>query len=96
MFKYLNEYVDETSAVLQWIPGFDGGPDQTFILRYKLDLGKEWKNVSIPDDGGKTVNYTLDDLESNSVYLTELFAMNTEGKSVILNLTFKTKGNYRM
>jgi hypothetical protein len=93
MFKYLREYNTERSIVLQWKPGFDGGSEQTFILRYKLQLGNNWTKIVIPDAGDRIMNYSLISLESDSVYISELFAVNVKGKSLTLNLTFTTEGN---
>ncbi|XP_060596039.1 uncharacterized protein LOC132750111 [Ruditapes philippinarum] len=90
LFKYLAGDIAETSVILQWKPGFNGGPKQTFILRYKHKSGSNWTIISIPDDGNKIMNYTLSDLKSDSVYFSELISVNSEGQSITRNLTFKT------
>jgi hypothetical protein len=94
MFKYLPKYLTETSTILQWQPGFNGGPAQMFVLKYKLDFGENWTKVIVPDTGEKLIRYSIIDLEMDSFYVAELFAVNSEGKSMTLNLTFKTQGIY--
>ncbi|XP_060606323.1 muscle M-line assembly protein unc-89-like [Ruditapes philippinarum] len=89
-FEYLPEYVTGTSAILQWKPGFDGGLEQTFTLRYKLQIGNNWTTIILLDVGDKTMYYSPIFLESESVYYSELYSENSEGKSMKLNLTFKT------
>jgi hypothetical protein len=91
-FEYLSEYVTATSTILQWIPGFDGGVEQTFTLRYKLQIGNNWTTVILPDTGDKTMYYSPIFLDIDSVYYSELYSENFEGKSMKLNLTFKTNG----
>ncbi|XP_060559917.1 nephrin-like [Ruditapes philippinarum] len=91
MFAQLREYVTEASAILQWKPGFDGGSEQMFILRYKLESEKNWTKIMIPDTGDETMHYSLIYLESDSVYHSELISVNSHGKSMPIKLTFKTK-----
>ncbi|XP_060606560.1 neural cell adhesion molecule 1-like [Ruditapes philippinarum] len=90
-FTILPEYVTDTSTILQWKPGYDGGPRQTFIVRYKLEVEKNWTVRSIHDDGDRTINYTITDLYRDSLYCSELFSVNSIGKSMALNLRFKTR-----
>lgn len=91
--NYSSDSVTETSVMLLWTPGFNGGFPQTFILLYRINLEHKWHSVSIKDTNKETMNYTLTGLLSSKVYNTKLFAKNKLGNSSISPiLQFTTKG----
>ncbi|XP_053373249.1 nephrin-like isoform X3 [Mercenaria mercenaria] len=80
-FRLVAELVTEASITLQWKPGFDNGPDQTFILRYKKVSDDDWTSVSLPDAGEEVMNYTITMLSSGTEYEVILHATNALGIS---------------
>jgi hypothetical protein len=80
-FQHLYEELTESSITVQWIPGFDGGPRQTFVLRYKNNLDRLWTDIDIPDNGEKIMSYTVTSLTSGTLYNCVLYARNNIGNS---------------
>ena len=91
--NYNSDSVTETSVMLFWTPGFNGGYQQTFILLYRINQEHKWQSVSVKDSNEETMNYTLTGLLSLTVYNVKLFAKNKLGNSSISPiLKFTTKG----
>jgi hypothetical protein len=80
-FQHLYENLTESSITVQWIPGFDGGPRQTFVLRYKTNSDMFWTDINISDNGEKNMSYTVTSLTSGTLYNFVLYARNKIGNS---------------
>ena len=84
--------ITETSAVVQWTPGFNGGLDQTFIIQYSIGTDRtdgHWTEVH----GGETMDNTIENLSPNTVYTVRVYANNTIGMSDISeSIQFTTLG----
>lgn len=94
-FRVDGNYLTETSVLLQWKPGFNGGPKQTFIIMYKKSSDQKWINITVADTGETSMNYTLSSLVSGSHYTVVIFSRNRIGDSTFSrNTTFSTKGKY--
>lgn len=91
-FSHDKELLTDTSVTLLWKPGFDGGIQQTFIIMYKDEKDKDWKNVTVQDTGNTVMNLTVEGLSSDTSFRIQLSAMNTEGSSENVTLYIKTKG----
>jgi hypothetical protein len=92
-FIHKQELVTESSFTVQWKPGFDNGPEQTFILKYIKESQQAWTVVQIPDTGETLMNYTVSDLSSGSKYQVVLYASNRLGNSSETDiLTISTNG----
>jgi hypothetical protein len=92
-FNHKQELVTVSSFTVQWQPGFDNGPEQTFILKYRKESQQQWTVVQIPDTGVILMNYTVSDLASGSKYQVVLYASNRLGNSSETDiLTISTKG----
>ncbi|KAI6215486.1 Immunoglobulin domain protein [Aphelenchoides besseyi] len=70
-----------TAAVLTWLPGFDGGSDQFYEVRYQSKEDKEplLLNVSASE-------ILLKDLQPSRIYYAQVRAINTHGRSSELSL----------
>ncbi|XP_060575525.1 synaptogenesis protein syg-2-like [Ruditapes philippinarum] len=91
-FRHLCEQLGETSITVQWIPGLDNGPRQTFVLRYRKGLDKNWREIEISDEGQDIMNYTVSSLISGTQYEVVLYARNKVGTSSQSNvLRIKTE-----
>ncbi|XP_053379922.1 nephrin-like isoform X3 [Mercenaria mercenaria] len=80
-FEHIEDLKTESSFTVRWRPGLDGGPAQTFILRYKKVSAHTWVNVSIADKGEEHMNYTLSGLTSGSEYEIMIYSVNKLGRS---------------
>ncbi|XP_060603838.1 synaptogenesis protein syg-2-like [Ruditapes philippinarum] len=80
-FQHLYENLTESSITVHWIPGFDGGPRQTFVLRYKTNSDMFWTDINISDNGEKNMSYTVTSLTSGTLYNFVLYARNKIGNS---------------
>jgi hypothetical protein len=73
-FQDLFEELTESSITVQWVPGFDNGQSQTFVLRYKKKSDRFWTDINIPDNWEKTMIYTVISLTSGTLYNFVLYA----------------------
>ncbi|XP_060575521.1 synaptogenesis protein syg-2-like [Ruditapes philippinarum] len=86
------ELVTVSSFTVQWKPGFDNGPEQTFIVKYRKESQQEWTVYQIPDTRETLMNFTASDLSSGSNYQVVLYASNRLGNSSETDiLTISTK-----
>lgn len=73
----------ENKLQLRWIPGFDGGHDQTFILEYRNGETGSWMKITVDsstsDDDPQI--YELSGLQSSKLYEIKLCAENKIGTS---------------
>ncbi|XP_060587107.1 nephrin-like [Ruditapes philippinarum] len=80
-FQHLYKELTESSITVQWIPGFDNGPRQTFVLGYKKNSDRFWTDINIPDNGEEIMIYTVTSLTSGTLYNFVLYARNKIGNS---------------
>lgn len=86
--KAANETTD--SITLTWTPGFDGGADQNFRIRYKKSGSSIYFYKEAPTN---TTSYTIIGLEPGSEYDFFIAAYNLIGESAFTEnvLTVSTK-----
>ena len=80
--------VHATTIEICWVAGFDGGVDQTFVLKYRLSKTTSW-NTSYPNLIGLEEDpqyFELSGLSSGSVYDIQMYARNTVGNSLKTNI----------
>jgi hypothetical protein len=64
----------DISIVIEWIPGYNGGHEQTFNIHYRIvNETKTWLPQKIPQYNRHT--YTLSGLQSNTSYELRMFAV---------------------
>ena len=80
-FSFKRQVVTDSSFNVEWKPGSDNGPKQTFILMYRKQSQADWIEVTIPDSGEALMNYTLSNLSSGTDYEVVLYASNQLGNS---------------
>ncbi|XP_060565354.1 nephrin-like [Ruditapes philippinarum] len=73
--------ITESSVILVWTPGFNGGFPQTFILLYHISHKETLHSVQVHDTNEQTISYTLTNLLSSKTYNIRMFAMNKKGNS---------------
>ena len=75
--KILN--VTYNSVNLTWTPGFDGGFDQTFKIRYRREGVENYQYVDVHPSG--ITNYEVQDLKVDTKYSISIMAFNSIGSS---------------
>ena len=72
----------DTSIEVEWIPGYDGGHEQTFNIQYRIvNESTEWITQKIPLYNRQT--YILSGLQSDTWYELKMFAVNKFNKSSV-------------
>jgi hypothetical protein len=70
----------DTSIVVEWIPGYNGGHEQTFSIHYRIiNESKLWFTQEIPQYNKQT--YALSGLQGDTWYELRMFAENNLDKS---------------
>ncbi|XP_052806973.1 nephrin-like isoform X3 [Mya arenaria] len=91
VFHVIQNTIKQTTAVVTWITGFDGGSPQTFHLSYRKLVGDTgFTTATVQHDDKKVLNYTIEHLEPGTKYFVSLFAANEEGSTASINVTFQT------
>jgi hypothetical protein len=68
--------------VVEWIPGYNGGHEQTFRIQYRIiNESKIWITQEIPQYNKQT--YILSDLQGDTWYELRMFAANKFDKSSV-------------
>ncbi|KAH3813966.1 hypothetical protein DPMN_142440 [Dreissena polymorpha] len=77
-FRVVEEVVTERSVTVEWIPRFNGGEYQWFVIGYKQETSEYWiyKNVS-----GLISRISIDGLDSGTSYQFKMYAENSIGSS---------------
>ncbi|KAH3811817.1 hypothetical protein DPMN_140232 [Dreissena polymorpha] len=70
--------IGKTELIVEWIPGFNGGENQTFTIRYKVLGDGSW--IIIPINVSKHI-WTIDGLASGITYQIQIRAQNKIGES---------------
>ncbi len=71
--------VTYNSVNLTWTPGFDGGYDQTFKIRYRREGAENYQYVDVHPKG--TNLYEMQDLKVDTRYTISILAFNAIGTS---------------
>ena len=75
----------ETSIVIEWIPGYNGGHEQTFNIQYRLvNETKTWLTQQIPQYNRQT--YSLSGLQGDTWYEVRMFAKNKFDSSSVTDI----------
>uniref|UniRef100_A0A673A9G8 NPHS1 adhesion molecule, nephrin n=1 Tax=Sphaeramia orbicularis TaxID=375764 RepID=A0A673A9G8_9TELE len=86
--------VSHNSVTLEWIPGFDGGLQQRFRIRYRWDRSVSFLYMDVFPPGEAT--FTVTGLQPNTTYNFSVNAINAIGESSYADsnavLTITTKG----
>ncbi|KAL4220862.1 CD80-like C2-set immunoglobulin domain [Mactra antiquata] len=80
-FRHIESDSTPSSIHLQWTPGFDNGPSQTFYIKFRKSLDTEWKFVNVSDNGEPNMELTLSELTEGTQYYIVIFASNVKGNS---------------
>ncbi|KAL4220865.1 hypothetical protein ACF0H5_019131 [Mactra antiquata] len=80
-FRFFDDLSTSSSIQLAWNPGYNGGSQQTFYIKYKaIDLSS-WKYKTVPDNRKQTLIFTLTGLNANTFYEIIVLASNEQGNS---------------
>jgi hypothetical protein len=71
--------VTYNSVNLTWTPGFNGGFDETFKIRYRRDGAENFQYVDVAPKGTST--YEIEDLKVDTKYSISIMAFNAVGAS---------------
>ena len=85
----------DTSIVVEWIPGYNGGHEQNFSIHYRIvNESKAWITQEIPQHNRQT--YTLSGLQAGTWYELRMFAENKLDTSSITDIQSMATGKTRM
>jgi hypothetical protein len=71
--------------VIEWIPGYNGGHEQTFNIQYRLvNETKTWLTQQIPQYNRQT--YSLSGLQGDTWYEVRMFAKNKFDSSSVTDI----------
>ena len=74
--------------MIEWIPGYDGGHEQTFNIHYRIvNESKIWMTREIPLCDKKT--YILSGLQSNTRYELRMFTENKFDRTSVTDIQSK-------
>ncbi|KAH3811381.1 hypothetical protein DPMN_139792 [Dreissena polymorpha] len=74
----IDAMVTESSIAVRWIPGFDGGEEQLFVIGYKKSADVTWTYINV----SSTLNrFSIGKLVAGTKYDIKVYACNTIGKS---------------
>ncbi|KAL3860882.1 hypothetical protein ACJMK2_006978 [Sinanodonta woodiana] len=83
--QIITNRITTTSVDIEWLSGFHGGSNQTFVIEYRKQVDKSWSNYSRNVFGGlmqnKYFNIIIEDLHQNTLYFFQLYAWNEFGRS---------------
>ena len=75
----------DSSIEVEWIPGYNGGHEQTFNIQYRIvNESTIWITRVIPQYNIQT--YILSELQSNTWYELKMFAKNKFNKSNVTDI----------
>ncbi|KAH3813969.1 hypothetical protein DPMN_142443 [Dreissena polymorpha] len=92
-FWVVEESATDNSVTVEWIPGFNGGEDQWFVIRYKQEVSEHWlyKNVS-----ENITKQSIGGLVAGTSYQFKMYAENSVGNSEetrVLTLVTRAKSD---
>ncbi|XP_052217549.1 synaptogenesis protein syg-2-like [Dreissena polymorpha] len=82
--------VTESSIAVRWIPGFDGGEDQWFVIGYRKAADVAWTYINV---SSTDTQLSIGKLVAGTKYEVKMYAENIIGKSddtTILSVTTQT------
>ncbi|XP_033758292.1 nephrin-like [Pecten maximus] len=71
----------ETTIIVQWTEGFNGGQPQTFVILYRPEGGTKTETVSVIEQQQSTYTKEITGLIPNTRYLLNMYAYNVVGNS---------------
>ncbi|KAL4220863.1 myoblast fusion [Mactra antiquata] len=80
-FTHIEGSATSSSVHLEWKPGFDNGPSQTFYIKYKKSTDTLWNYLNISDNGDQIMHVELTGLTEDTKYEIVIFASNKKGNS---------------
>lgn len=90
-FSHVETFLTDTTVMLSWIPGFNGGLPQNFTIMHRREIDQEWNNLVFSDTGLELMNFTIRGLTRSTVYVFRIYAENMKNRSNILEITVTTK-----
>ncbi|KAJ8307696.1 hypothetical protein KUTeg_014746 [Tegillarca granosa] len=77
------------SVKVTWKRGYNGGHEQTFVIRYTNTVTQETKETAI-EDRNQSSNYTveIDELEPDTTYNFRIYSKNEKGNSTLSDSLF--------
>ncbi|XP_033758228.1 nephrin-like [Pecten maximus] len=71
----------ETTIIVQWTEGFNGGGPQTFVILYRPEGGTKTETVSVIEQQQSTYTKEITGLKPNTRYELNMYAYSEEGNS---------------
>ncbi|XP_052219302.1 nephrin-like isoform X1 [Dreissena polymorpha] len=77
-FLIVDAMITERSVTVQWIPGFNGGEDQWFVIGYKKAVDETWTYINV---SSTVTQFSIRELVAGTNYEVKIYAENIIGKS---------------
>ncbi|XP_052218292.1 nephrin-like [Dreissena polymorpha] len=87
--------ITDSSVIVEWKPGFNGGDDQWFVIGYKQHTGEKWTYKTILEH---IERISIEDLVAGTSYQFIMYAENSIGKSAetnVITVTTRAKSDQR-
>ncbi|XP_052219306.1 cell adhesion molecule Dscam2-like isoform X2 [Dreissena polymorpha] len=75
--------ITDSSVIVEWKPGFNGGDDQWFVIGYKQHTGERWTYRTILEH---IERISIEELVAGTSYQFKMYAENSIGKSAETNV----------
>ncbi|XP_052219311.1 synaptogenesis protein syg-2-like isoform X2 [Dreissena polymorpha] len=85
--------ITDSSVIVEWTPGFNGGDDQWFVIGYKQYTGEKWTYKTILEH---IERISIEELVAGTSYQFKMYAENSIGKSAdtnVLTVTTRAKSD---
>ncbi|KAH3813787.1 nephrin-like [Dreissena polymorpha] len=92
-FRVSEDPVKDSSVIVEWKPGFNGGEIQWFVIGYKQETGKKWTYKTILDH---IIRIAIEGLVAGTAYQFKMYAENSVGRSdetIVLTLVTRAKAD---
>ncbi|XP_060606552.1 synaptogenesis protein syg-2-like [Ruditapes philippinarum] len=86
-FHAIAELITESTIAVQWLPSFNGGRPQHFVLNYSKS-GLDWIMRVVPSSGDALYNLTLKGLSGGTFYRLLLYSENVIGRSKLSDVLY--------
>jgi hypothetical protein len=86
-FHAIAELITESTIAVQWLPSFNGGRPQHFVLNYS-ETGLDWIMRIVPSSGDALYNLTLKGLSGGTLYRLLLYSENVIGRSKLSDVLY--------
>ncbi|KAH3813779.1 hypothetical protein DPMN_142247 [Dreissena polymorpha] len=90
-FRVPEDSITYSSVVVEWKPGFNGGEDQTFVIGFKQEAGKNWTYRTEYEN-----RTSIEGLVAGTSYQFKMYAENSVGRSeetLVITLTTRAKSD---